>query len=241
MLLINADDWGRCEQSTDRIFNCYVHGKIQSASAMVFMSDSQRAAEVALKEDLPLGLHLNLTEAFTGQNVSEKLRKHHSVVAGYLRRRRFNQVLFNPMIHDSLHYIFQNQWEEFWRLYKEQPKRLDGHHHMHLCMNMLWSGKLPRGIKLRRNFTFFRGEKNSFNRLYRYCVDRWLQSRFSCLDYFFSLAPINQEKLRSIIILSRSFDVEIMVHPGVEEEYGFLMSSEWSDIVSEASVYHEAT
>jgi hypothetical protein len=49
------------------------------------------------------------------------------------------------------------------------------------------------------------------------------------------MKPIDQEKLQRLILLSKSSDVEIMVHPGVDNEYFFLLSPEWADLMSEAS------
>ncbi|MCG6534986.1 MAG: hypothetical protein L7F78_09895 [Syntrophales bacterium LBB04] len=102
---------------------------------------------------------------------------------------------------------------------------MDGHLHMHLCMNMLISGKLPKGIRIRRNFTFSPGEKPLLNRLYRYFVDCWLKSNFICSDYFFSFKASNPDKISRILELSKTSDVELMVHPGVEEEFLILSGS----------------
>ena len=65
MLIINADDLGRSRAETDAALRCYKAGRITSVSAMVFMSDSERAAEVARENELDVGLHLNFGEPFT--------------------------------------------------------------------------------------------------------------------------------------------------------------------------------
>lgn len=231
MLFINADDFGRTKEITDRIMECYSNKIIHGASWMPFMEDSERAARLTAQNGLPVGLHLNFTLHFTGTSISSKLRDHHNSVVSYLNKKKINQVLYNPILRSDFEYVYKAQWDEFCRLYGEAPKRLDGHHHMHLCMNMIFSGLYPRGIKVRRNFTFFTGEKNSFNRLYRYLLDLWLTSRFQCTDSFFSIAPIDIERLKRLILLSRSSDVELMVHPGVDEEYSFLLSEEWERIM----------
>lgn len=231
MLIINADDWGRSEEITGRILECHLRGRIHSASAMTFMRDSERAASIALQQRLPTGLHLNLSQEFTGENVPETLRAQHLRIAGYLNRRKYNQVLYNPLVRNALLYAFRAQWDEYTRLYGEQPGRLDGHHHMHLCLNALVSLKLPRGMRIRRNFSFSRGEKGPVNRLYRYLVDRRLRSRYSCTDYFFSLEPIRAERLERIRAIARCSDVELMVHPGVGEEYEFLLGPEWERMI----------
>lgn len=234
MLFVNADDFGRAKGTTDRILICSNQKKIHSAGAMVFMIDSERAADLAKENQLPVGFHLNLDEEITAPTVPAKLRAFHQATGAYLNARKWNQVFYNPFLRNAFDYVFQAQWDEFCRLYGDEPKRLDGHHHMHLCMNMLFSGKYPKGIKIRRNFSFGPSEKDPFNRFYRYLVDRWLTSRFQCTDYFFSITPIGQERLKRLVALSKHSDVEIMAHPGVDEEYRFLMSDHWSKLIPEA-------
>jgi chitin disaccharide deacetylase len=231
MFFINADDLGCTKEITDRILVCYNKKRIHSASAMTFMIDSERAADLARADQLPTGLHLNLDQDLTAAAIPAQLGNHHQAVSDYLRARKWNQVIYNPFLRNSFDYVFQAQWDEFCRLYGEAPQRLDGHHHMHLCMNLLVSGKIPKGIRVRHNFTFYPGEKSPINRLYRYLIDRWLQKRFICTDSFFSMQPINQEKLQRLIELAKSSDVEIMVHPGWENDYVFLMSSEWVNFI----------
>jgi chitin disaccharide deacetylase len=230
MLSVNADDWGRDTDTTDRILSCYLDRRLHSASAMVFARDSERAAQLAREHELPVGLHLNFTHELnfgTG-----KLKAQHRALSAYLNRNKINQLVFNPLLVRSFQYVFAAQWEEFARLYGSEPTRLDGHDHMHLCMNMLLRSPLQRGLKVRRNFTFRPGEKNPLNRLYRCLVDRWLSSRFRVADHFFSLIPIEQKRLAQILELASSTDIELMVHPGRDNEYGFLMSEDWAALIS---------
>lgn len=231
MLYVNADDLGLNEEITKRILDCYHQGRIVGASAMTFMRDSERAAELALENNLSVGLHLNLTLNFTAEVVPPNLRDQYRLVAGYLNSRKLNQVLYNPLLQKAFDYVFQAQWEDFVRLYGQQPTRLDGHHHMHLCMNMLFLNKYPKGMRVRRNFTFSSGEKGPINRLYRNLVDRWLTARFHCTDHFFSLKPVEPERIRRIVMLAKSADVELMVHPGVDEEYNYLLSEDWLRLI----------
>jgi chitin disaccharide deacetylase len=62
VLIINADDWGRSVAETDAAFKCYRGGRITCVSAMVFMHDSGRAAELAKANELDVGFHLNFSE-----------------------------------------------------------------------------------------------------------------------------------------------------------------------------------
>ena len=75
MLIINADDWGRSLAETDAALECYKAGRITSASAMVFMGDSERAAELAKENKLDVGLHLNFTDRFTANQYTERAGK----------------------------------------------------------------------------------------------------------------------------------------------------------------------
>ena len=231
MLFINADDYGLDVNKTNNILLCYKQKRIHAASAMMFMCDSERAADLALEIGMTVGLHLNLNEQFTCPRASSTLREHLQRITNYLNARRFNQVLYNPFICNAVDYVFQAQWDEFTRIYNEEPKRLDGHRHMHLCMNVLLSGKIPKRVKIRRNFTFNHGEKNLTNRLYRRMIDWWLQSRFTCTDFFFDINPIDLARIQRLMILSATSEVEIMVHPGREKENAFLLSDEWGHLI----------
>lgn len=232
MLIVNADDLGRTEEDTDNILSCFQRGLVTSASAMVFMADSRRAAILALSAGLEMGLHLNMDQSFSGPDLPPKLAKYHQRVVRYLRRGKWPQVLFNPALSKSFRYAFEAQHEEFCRLFGKEPARIDGHHHMHLCMNMMVDRIIPRGMAVRRNFTFSRGEKNYFNRLYRRLVDAFLVHRYVCTDAFFSIEPV-KDLLRQeeIFRLARSRNVEIMVHPGIREQYEHLMSSEYLALI----------
>jgi len=241
MLIVNADDYGLDQETTDRILTCYTRKRIHSASAMTFMANSERAAFLAKETRLSVGLHLNLDEELTGPQLSVKLREYHRATTSYLKARKWNQFLYNPILRNSFDYVFQAQWDEFCRLYGEEPKRLDGHRHMHLCMNMLLSGKIPKGIQVRKNLTFYSGEKNPINRLYRHLVDLWLQTNFLCTDMFFSMTPLLNrglcplEKIRRPIMLSAFSTVEILFHPSIEHEFTFLLSPEWENLIMQVN------
>lgn len=235
MLIVTADDFGSKQIVTDNIIDCYIKNRITAASAMVFMNDSERAADLALEHNLNVGLHLNFTQELTGKTTNFLVRMHHKKVSTYLKRYKFNQILYNPFLINSFEYIFKSQWEEFSILYHHEPIRIDGHHHMHLCMNMLIGSVLPEKIRVRKHFDFTFGEKSLLKILYRQFVDRWLQSRQICTDYFFSLVPIKRSRLKRIISLSKCKDVEIMVHPGINEEYLYLTSNEWVKLLEPVS------
>lgn len=223
VLIINADDWGRDREATDRTLACVVRRAVSSVSAMMFMEDSERGAQLALGAGVDAGLHLNLTTPFSATGVPASLLRHHEKVVGYLTRHRLAQVLFHPGLQRSFQYVVSAQLDEFRRLYQKDPDRVDGHHHMHLCANVLLPGLLPKGTIARRNFSFRPGQKSLFNRLYRSGMDSILARRHRLTDFFFSLPPLEPpSRLEQIFSLARRYVVEVETHPINSDEYRFL-------------------
>jgi hypothetical protein len=222
-LIINADDWGRDSDKTERIRECVLQGTVSSVSGMVFMADSVRAASVALDARVDTGLHLNFTTRFSDPQCPPELVEHQRKIAAYLLRHPLARAIFHPSLVRSFEYVVTAQVEEYCRLYGVQPERLDGHHHMHLSANVLLQRLLPAKTIVRRNFSFEFGEKGAMNLLYRKTVDKILSRRHCLTDYFFSLPPLEpQSRLQRILSLARQFDVEVETHPVNPEEYRFL-------------------
>jgi len=237
MLIINADDWGRSVMETDAALRCYKAGRITSVSAMVFMANSERAAELAKENAIDAGLHLNFSETFTGSNIPTKLGEYHNRLVRYLRRTKYTQLFYNPFLRDAFSYSYHAQAEEFARLFGNPPARVDGHHHMHLCTNLLLSKVIPAGVKMRRSFSFWPGEKSWLNRKYRAWVDRWLQRNYRLPDYFFDLTQcIEGNKLGRVTSLAKSDTVELMTHPIVPREADYLMSDDFSELLHRLKV-----
>jgi predicted glycoside hydrolase/deacetylase ChbG (UPF0249 family) len=136
--------------------------------------------------------------------------------------------VYNPALRGVFSSVFRAQYDEFVRLYGQPPTHIDGHQHLHLCINMLIEAVIPEGERLRRNFSFWPGEKPFLNRAYRWLVDAWLSRRYRTTDYFFALsqnlAPARWSTLSS---LARVSVVELMAHPAVAREYNVLMSAEF--------------
>ena len=222
-LIVNADDWGRDCQTTERISECMSRGSLSSVSAMVFMEDSERATAVARERGIDVGLHLNLTTPFSAPYVVSQLAYHQERIAQYLGTHKIARVLYHPGLRASFEYVVNAQIEEFKRPYGAEPGRIDGHHHMHLCANVLVQKLLPAGAIVRRNFSFRPGEKSYLNNLYRGFQDRKLARRHPMTDFFFSLAPIEPlSRLQEVLSLADRYVVEVGTHPINPEEYKFL-------------------
>lgn len=237
MLIITADDYGKTRQATDNILKCLSRRRITSASAMVYMEDSERAGALTFGTNLEVGLHLNFTLPFNAPNAPLKLRERHNLVLSYLGKQRLSQVIYNPFLTGSFNYVFLSQQEEFVRLYGRFPDYYNGHHHMHLCANVLASKMLPNGARVRKAFTLDPGEKSLFNRFYRFILDICVHKRFISTDYFFSIAPVrNYERLRNIVNLAVNKTVEIEVHPENHEETEFLISDGYRNLINSATI-----
>lgn len=221
-LIINADDWGRDVATTDRTAECFAAGSLSSVSAMVFMEDSERAGEIALCQGIDAGLHINLTSPFTSHRAPALLQDHQQRVSRYLQRHRFAQVVFHPGLAGSFEYVVKSQFDEFQRLYGVMAQHVDGHHHMHLCANVLLGRLLPEKAIVRRSFSFSSGQKSQGNRLYRQFVNGMLLRKHRTTDYFFSLPPLEPVRLRQFVDLSRTSIVELETHPINPEEHNFL-------------------
>ena len=233
MLIINADDFGKSRLATNRILSCYEQGIVKSTSAMVFMEDSQRAADLAREYSIDVGLHLNFTQELTHRNHNSLFCNYHDRIAGFLTRNKYNLLIYNPALRKQFEYVFQVQFDEFERLYGASPSHINGHHHMHLCTNMLLDTIIPIGQKVRRHFTFARGEKSSLNRIYRSVINKFLARRYLTTDYLFSLSErIKTGRLSRALELAKTSSVELETHPELGEEFEWLIGNACVQAVS---------
>ena len=154
-------------------------------------------------------------------------------------QNRYSQLLYNPFLRRQFAYSYRVQAEEFQRLFGKSPSRIDGHHHMHLCANVLFSRLIPAGMLVRRNFSFWPGEKSLLNRTYRKAVDYWLSRRYQLADYFFDLTQaIRELKFERVAMLAKTSNVELMTHPVVSLESELLMSDQFEAAFQHLQVGH---
>jgi predicted glycoside hydrolase/deacetylase ChbG (UPF0249 family) len=237
MLIITADDFGKNVDATDRIFRCFKHGTVTSASAMVFMEDSERAASIAQGSDLEIGLHLNLTESFTAPNVPMEIQNAHARVGRYLRGFRYAEAIFHPLLTQDFEKLVAVQWEEFVRLYRRAPSFVNGHHHSHLCANVLMRRLVPRRSRVRAPFTYKVGEKGRLSVWYRQSLARRLKRSFITPDALYSIEPIaNGERISRIARESLHRDVEVEVHPEIKEQESFLLGEGFRTLLGNAKL-----
>lgn len=235
-VIINADDWGETQATTDAILECYVAGRLTSTTAMVYMEDSCRAAELALQHRVPVGLHVNLTTPFTSTSVPEAVRRRQIRLTRFFCKSRYARWFYNPLIANDVASALSDQIEAFTALYGQKPTHVDGHHHIHVSANVLSSRAIPSGWKMRRSFTFLPGEKPLPNRLWRKTFNFLMARRFPGTDYFFDVNSVDFNRrgdtaLPRKLALFEAATVEVMCHPALADDFALLMSSSWSGVI----------
>jgi predicted glycoside hydrolase/deacetylase ChbG (UPF0249 family) len=236
MLIITADDWGLKQSVTDAIFACFQESRITTASAMVYMEDSERAATLARVHHLPIGLHLNFSEPYTGAVVSGDVRERQAKLVSYFASNRWMKAVFNPFLVSDVEACIREQLDAFALLYGSIPPHIDSHHHMHVSPNVLLSRALPRSIPLRRTYTYSPSERSRVNRAWRFMWNKFMSRRFPGTQVFLDVRSLDcdagqRAKLEKLTEAHR-VSVEVMTHPGSPKEFDLLMSDRWAEITA---------
>lgn len=238
LLIVNADDLGHDEQATDATIACARDRRITSATAMVYMADSERAAELAGNAPLGVGLHLNLSESFSGDGVPATVRaRHERLVARFHddRPRQLMRWLYDPRIRADVEATIADQWERFETLYGRQPTHVDGHQHVHLSPNVLFARAIPPHTKMRRTVARPGAAARRGGTLRR-IRDRLVARRFVSTDYVFDISEVDPRTdpahAEAKLGLAGSGAVEVMAHPGFDHELERLMAPEWTQALT---------
>lgn len=228
MLIVNADDFGAAPSATDAILTAWCQGAITSASAMVWMPDSERAAGLAASAGLPLGLHLNLTLPFRARDIPDVVRDRQGRLAALFGRESWlnDEQVAAPaqLIHEAL----EDQLERYRELYGE-PTHINGHHHVHVHRSVLEA--LPRTFPVRPvlrvpSRAWSRPDARE-RRLRRRFVTATVALGFEHLhpalggDGFDVLEPAGGHTV-----------VEVMTHPQQSAELEALLSAEWRAVMA---------
>ncbi len=237
LLIVNADDWGAFRAGTDAIESCFEAGAISSASAMVHMADSRRAASIASQRERPIGLHLNLTQEFDAPHVPGPVGERQRRLLGHfsdLRRRRW-LLSADPRVHRLVRSAIEDQLEEFHRLYGRAPTHVDSHHHVHVCPDVFLSRAMAPGLRVRQTLSPppGAGPGNPARRL-KHGVLAW---RFITTDRFWrarETSGAGSVPIATAVEHARREPVEVMVHPSFPDELEALRSEAWLKCMREA-------
>jgi chitin disaccharide deacetylase len=240
LLIVNADDWGGFREGTDAIDECFKIDAISSTTAMVHMSDSRRAAELALERGWPVGLHLNLTQPFDAPDVQTAVRQRQRRLCAHfanLRARRWIPSA-DPRLHALIADEVRDQLEQFAVLYGGEPTHIDSHQHVHVCPDVFLSTALPRGARVRQTISPPPSAPPGLRMLARRAKHRLLAHRFVTTSCFWAARELSATDgaipIAIAAALSRERSVEIMVHPSFERELRVLRSHAWTGTVANA-------
>jgi predicted glycoside hydrolase/deacetylase ChbG (UPF0249 family) len=114
-LIVNADDFGQSDEVNQGIIRSYEKGILTSASLMVRYPFAEKAAEYAHKNNLDIGLHVDLGEWILLQD-------------GW-------KALYEVVPVDNTEAVMEelnNQLEAFFRITGKKPSHLDSHQHVHM-------------------------------------------------------------------------------------------------------------
>lgn len=234
MLIVNADDLGLRASMTDATLAAWRAGAVTSASAMVHMPDSVRAAALAREAGLPVGLHLNLTESFSGPGVPSAVRERQRRAVAVFRPLRLMRWAYLPGVAGLIAAAIDDQLEAFAVLYGGPPDHYDGHQHVHVCPNVARSRALPAGLPTRGAADVPLGERNGVRataRRARGALTIPARPRPARFFYLVDVHPsLGGRGLDQALALARGpgSSVEVMVHADWAADRSVLTSEEWA-------------
>jgi hypothetical protein len=244
LLIVNADDWGGSEATTDAILGTFRAGRVTSASGMVYMGDSERAAMLAKHERLPVGLHLNLTEPFVDPATPTRIRDRQSRLAERFTTEgrdrpsvaaRLRQWVYDPTIASDVDRAIADQVEEFQVLYGTMPTHFDGHNYVDLCPNLFLSRSIPKGSKVRNSLNRFPLERSP-KAVLRSIRQALRSRRFVSTQYVLHIAELRiraGEPPDPRLHLANNSPIEVMGHPDHEPERKIFMSAPWERVLAD--------
>lgn len=190
ILIVNADDFGQSEGVNKGVIKSFEQGILTSASLMVRYPAVYAASAYAKRNNLDLGLHVDLGEwIFRNENWSAL----YEVVS-------VDDVL---AVKEELY----KQLETFYRIHGKNPSHLDSHQHVHKNENIK-SVFLEMAHKL--NITLRWCSKNV-----NYCGEFYGQASDSSPFH----EGISVNNLKNIILSLPEGITELACHPGEDIEF----------------------
>ncbi|MGA9856302.1 MAG: ChbG/HpnK family deacetylase [Solirubrobacteraceae bacterium] len=236
LLIVNADDLGYDAAATDAILAAHAAGAITSATAMVWMRDSERAGALARDSPLALGLHLNLIEPYTAPDVPAAVAATQRRVVERIHTAGSRAFAYHPGWASDFRRCIADQLACFEQTYGQAPTHVDGHQHMHLLPNALFSGALAPVPRCRRPVNRPETESRPYKHALRDVQAAMVRLRFASTRWCFSIRALEPALggagIEAGIGRAAADAVEIMVHPGWADEQTILLGDHWRAIVS---------
>lgn len=86
-LVVNADDFGYCDQRNRGIVESFQNGVVSSASLLANADKALEAVQLSKEYGIPLGLHLNLTEGKPIKTRNNSLASERGLLRGKFKLR----------------------------------------------------------------------------------------------------------------------------------------------------------
>jgi len=239
-LIVNSDDFGYCSERNFGIVKCFVEGVVTSATLLVNRASSTvEAVALASKYNIPLGLHLNLTEGapLSDPRLIETLLDGSGMFLGKLGfRKALSSEAVDPG-HIEMELRAQLNW--FRTHVPSAITHVDGHNHVHVLPTVaevlvrvlpdygISKIRIPYEDQLLATCPWLTDEQASF--LTQVCADsqvsRKIFSRQSVLSssHFVGLGLMGenntvQNLTRCLSGLPQGSLIEWMVHPGFMQQ-----------------------
>jgi predicted glycoside hydrolase/deacetylase ChbG (UPF0249 family) len=231
MLIVNADDFGANPRTSDPVVELFAEGAISSASAMVWMHDTMRAACLAAEHGIPVGLHLNLTLPLADEAVPAPVRERQLRLTEIFGSESWQgdgrETADAQLIADAI----ADQLECFREAFGE-PTHVDGHHHVHTHPAVV--EHLPAKLPIRPILSVpaRAGARRSTR-------ERRLHRRFLCPDMCFAFEHVHPSLGGAgleVLDHAHRHALEVMVHPRQERERAALISEDWLQALSALTV-----
>jgi predicted glycoside hydrolase/deacetylase ChbG (UPF0249 family) len=239
LLIVNADDWGGEERSTDAIHEAFRGGLVTSTTAMVYMDDSDRAASIARAAGLPVGLHLNLTQPFTDPATPAPVRERQLRLTedfaghgkdGHPGVASWRRWVYDPRLRSAVAAVLTDQLERFEALYGGPPTHFDGHNYVDVCPNVFLSSALPKGSKMRNSLDRYPLGKGAMA-LARTVRQAARDRRFDSTRYVVHITDLDlpdDPRLQ----LAADDSIEVVTHPDHAPEMDRLKSETWDSCLA---------
>jgi len=226
MLIVNADDVGASRSATDPALAAYDDGLLTSASAMVWMRDSRRAAELARERGMPLGLHLNLTLPFNGDQVPPGPRALQHELTGEFDAGSWHEDVAPTEDDRRIRAAIAHQLSAFRAVFGE-PTHVDGHHHVHVHPAVM--ACLPRELPVRPvlHSPGQLGKRGPRERT----LQRLFRGPDECVS-FRHVHPALGGAGMDVLGFARNRVLEVMVHPQLDDERQALHDPEWAEAMA---------
>jgi len=133
-LIINADDFGYCPKRDKAIIDLFKEKFISSTSLLVNGDNAYQACLDAKFYNLPMGIHLNLTEGRPITNDLFRIKtliNSNGLLYGKLGLR--NELEKGNIQQEHIEYEIRMQLNKYKELTNgEKPRHIDGHQHIHI-------------------------------------------------------------------------------------------------------------